>query len=167
MLVNIHIDDTQVKDFIEYDTATDRFIGFCLLQKEAIPDSDSFKFQTFEEIRSAFETHAKAKYAHCIVAKPVDVRCPSFILCVIGTDSRYDHNDDALRWKHIADHLKEIEITIVSNGADGAGPFLKAMVSESKLFSLSSFLSEHWPFFLMPSFSTENLNAQDHIHFLA
>ena len=151
--VNIHIDDTRVKDYIEYDSVTYRFIGFCLLQNNCLPDPESFRFQSFEEIEDAYENNSKAKYAYCIVAKPVDVRCPSSILCVIGTDSRYDNSDVSSRWHHISTKLKEIGITVVSNGADGAGPFLKAMLLESKLFSVSPLLSESWPFFFMPSFS--------------
>ena len=95
--VNIHIDDTRVKDYIEYDSVTDRFIGFFLLQNNGLPDPESFRFQSFEEIKDAYENNSKAKYAHCIVAKPVDVRCPSFVLCVIGTDSRYDNSDVSSR----------------------------------------------------------------------
>ena len=74
---------------LEYDSVSDQFIGFCL--KGAITALDVFRFQTFEEIKDAFEKNSKAKYTHCIVAKPVNVLCPSFILRVLGTDAKYDH----------------------------------------------------------------------------
>ena len=64
--------------------------------------------------------------------KSVDVAVPSFILCVFGTDSRYDYNDVALQWNYISNPLNEIGVTVVSNGADWAGRFLKAMLTESK-----------------------------------
>ena len=165
--VHIHIDDTRIKDYLEYESFTDKFIGFCLLLTEGIPNPESFHFQTFEEIKTAYETVPRAKYAHCIVAKPVDILCPSFILCVMGTDSRYSNKEVISRWHHVSSKLKEVGITVVSNGADGAGPFLRAMVLESKLFTVSSQLSESWPFFFMPSFSPDNLCVQDHIHLLA
>ena len=79
--VNIHIDDTRVKSLIEYDSINDKFIGFCL--EGAIPNLDMFCFQTFDEIKDAFVKNSKAKYAHCIVAKPLEVLCPSLILCAI------------------------------------------------------------------------------------
>ena len=163
--VNIHIDDTRVKALIEYDSVNDKFIGFCF--KDAIPDLEMFRFQTFDEIKDAFKNNTKAKYAHCIVAKSVEVICPSFILCVIGTDSKYDNSVVSFRWNYITNHLKEIGVTVVCNGADGAGPFLKAMLAESKLFSVSDTLLESWSFFYMPSFSMDTLYAQDHIHLLA
>ena len=129
---------------LEYDSVSDQFIGFCL--KGAIPDLDVFRFQTFEEIKEAFEKNSKAKYSHCIVAKPVNVLCPSFILCVLGTDAKYDHSDVSARWTYISENLKKIGIK-VCNGADGAGPFLKVMLTESKLFSVTASLLESWPFF--------------------
>ena len=163
--VNIHIDDTRVKSLIEYDSINDQFIGFCL--EGTIPNLDMFRFQTFEEIKDAFIKSSKAKYAHCIVAKPIEVLCPSFILCVIGTDSKYDNNDISSRWVYIAEKLKDIGITVVCNGADGASPFLKAMLKDCQLFSVSENLSSLWTFFYMPSFIGNSLPTQDHIHLLA
>ena len=84
----------------------------------AIPKWDMFRFQTFEEIKDAFVKNSKAKYAHWIVAKHLEVLCPSFILCGIRTDSKYDNNDISSRWIYIAEQLKEIGVTVVCNGAD-------------------------------------------------
>eukprot|EP00795_Rhopilema_esculentum_P015908 gene15908-7240_t len=55
------------------------------------------------------------------------------------------------------------------NGADGAGPFLKVMVSRSKLFGVQegSNVPCEWTFYLMPALSTKCLYAQDTIHLLA
>ena len=75
--MNIHIHDTRVKPLTEYDSINDKFIGFCL--EGAIPNLDIFRFQTFEEIKNAFVKNSKAKYGHCIGAKPLEVLCPSFI----------------------------------------------------------------------------------------
>ena len=125
------------------------------------------RLQSFEEIKSAFVNNSVAKYAHCIVAKSVNTTVPSFILCLLGTDSKYKHSDITLRWKYIASSLGNLGITVLSNGADGAGPFLKAMINESKLFSRSEHLPVKWTFFLMPIINAQNLNAQDHVHLLA
>ena len=59
LFVNINIDDIHIKHYVEYDLITDRFIGFCLPQKNAIPDAESFKFQTFEEIKSVLRATRK------------------------------------------------------------------------------------------------------------
>ena len=165
--VNIHIDDTRIKNDVKYDAASDRFVRYCLPQKDAIPEVDYFRLQSFEEIKSAFVNNSLAKCAYRIVAKSVNTTVPSFILCLLGTDSKYKHSDITLRWKHIATSLGKLGITVLSNGADGAGPFLKAMITESKLFSRSEHLPVKWTFFLMPIINAQNLNAQDHVHLLA
>ena len=89
--VNIHLDDTRIINKIEYDQLTDRFVGFCLPLKEGLP-LNAFCLKTFEEIKSAFNSQTVAKYAHCIIAHPIDVASPSFVLFVLGTDSTYTSN---------------------------------------------------------------------------
>ena len=53
------MDDKRIINKIGYDQLTDRFVGFCLPLKE--------------EIKSEFDCQAVAKYAHCIMAQPIDV----------------------------------------------------------------------------------------------
>ena len=72
-----------------------------------------------------------AKYSHCIVAKPIKVDGRSFTLTVLGTDNMI------ITSSHIQNQLLKMGITVISNGSDGAGPFLKAMLEEKILFSLS------------------------------
>ena len=91
--------------------------------KEGYPDVNAFELQTFDDIKHVFLTEALAKYAHCIVAKSVSVVVPSFILFVLGTDSKYDHSDIVTRFNLILLELKKLGITVVSNGADGAGRY--------------------------------------------
>ncbi len=107
--------------------------------------------------------------AHCIVAKPVNVDSPSFLLFVLGTDSKYTHTVITQRWSYIEKELLKREVRVLTNGADGAGPFLKAMVLESGLFKTcaSSNVPPNWSFYLMPKLLDKSLNAQDTIHLLA
>ena len=169
LFVHIHVDDTRCKNRVEYDNPVDRFVGWCMPCTNGIPDVNAFRFVTFEEIQQAFNNETVAKYAHCIVVKSVSVVVPSFLLFVVGTNSKYDFNDVLNRLKHISSELANRGITVVSIGADGAGPFLKAMLTESKLFTKSSHenVPETWSFYLMPKLSYAELNAQDHIHLLA
>ena len=152
MYVNIHLDDTRIKNRIEYDPNTDRYVGFVLPLHEGLPICDSFIFHSFEGIKNAFHNTPVAKYAHCIVVKSVKVDVPSFVLAVLGTDSRYDHSVITKRWQYIESELLKRGITVISNGSDGAGPFLKAMLSETKLFTVSKHqnVPSSWTFYLMP-----------------
>ena len=51
------------------------------------------------------------------------------------------------------DELSKRGIGIVTNGTDGAGPFLKAMIDETRLFTKckDGDIPEDWTFFLMPN----------------
>ena len=73
------------------------------------------------------------------------------------------------RWKHIEINLHERDVTVLSNGADGAGQFLKAMMVESKLFCKANGgnVPEDWSFFFMPTIYQKHLNVQDRVHLLA
>ena len=121
--IHIHLDDSRVIGRVEYDQPTICFIGWCLPLIDGIPDCKAFQFGTFEDIKHAFDTETLAKYAHCIVAKSLSPRVPSFILFVLGTDSRYDHKVVTKRFKYVSYELDKRGIKVVSNGADGAGPF--------------------------------------------
>ena len=167
--VHVHLDDTRIKNRIDYDAYCDRFVGFVLPLRDGLPVCDAFVLQTFEEIKNAFDNSTVAKYAHCIVIKPIKVDAPSFVLAVLGTDSKYDHTVITQRWQYIGKELLRRGVTVISNGSDGAGPFLKAMIAETKLFSVSkkSNVPPSWTFYVMPEFKKRGLCAQDTVHLLA
>ena len=58
---------------------------------------------------------------------------------------------------------------MVSNGADGTGPFSKAMIQDRCLFTVSSSLNvpPSWTFYLMPEIRQSDFYSQDTIHLLA
>ena len=89
--VHIQLDDTRIIHKIEYDQLTNRFVGFCLPLQNGIPDCNSFILESFEEIKDAMESNDAAKYAHCIIAQPIDGVSPSTILFVLGTDSNMEY----------------------------------------------------------------------------
>ena len=127
---------------------------------DGLPVCDSF---IFEGIAEAYRTCSIAKYAHVIVVKSLTLDAPSFILGVLGTDSKYDHRVIVQRWKFVKDELLKRGIVIVSNGADGTGPFLKAMIEETRLFTVSSSMNvpPSWTFYLMPDIPEGNFYSQD------
>ena len=62
--VNIHLNDTRIIHRIVYEQIIDRFVGFCLPLKERLPLCDAFVFQTFNEMKAAFNTVASSQYMH-------------------------------------------------------------------------------------------------------
>lgn len=167
--VHLHLDDTRIIQRIEYDGPTDRYVGFVLPMHDNLPVCDSFVLTTFEEIEQVYKTCDRAKYAHVVVANALTPETPSFILYVLGTDGKYDHEAISHRWKYMREQLYQRGIGVVSYGADGAGPFLKAMVEGSRLFSRSVSVNvpSTWSFFLMPEIPKGNLYLQDTVHLLA
>ena len=92
LFVHIHLDVTRIINKVEYDPATDRFVGFCLPLCNGLPIGDSFVFSTFKEIQNAFHNEVIGKYAHVMVAKPVHPLAPALIIFIICTDAKYNHN---------------------------------------------------------------------------
>ena len=135
MYVHVHLDDTRINNRIEYDPYTDWYVGFVLPLREGLPVCDSFIFDTFVGIKDPFHEKSLAKYAHCIVVKSIEVDVPSFVLAVLGTDYKYNHTVITKQWQHVEKELTKKVITVISNRSDGAAPFLKAMLSETKLFT--------------------------------
>ena len=168
LFVHIHVDDTRTLNHVEYDQLTDRFVGFCLPTKDGIPDSDAFVFHSFEEIKAAFEVNKISKYAHVMVARPISYS-PAFVFFICGTDGSYNYMDVLSRFRYVTAELMKIGVTVLSFGADGAGPFLKAMINGSQLFSKSvhKTIPSNWSFYMMPNLMPSSLFAQDVIHLLA
>ena len=119
--------------------------------------------------KNAFHNSPVAKYAHCIVVKSIKVDVPSFTLAVLSIDSKYNHNVITKRWNYIESELLKKGITVINNGSDGAGPFLKAMLEEARLFSLSRHqnVPVSWTFYLMPEIKERGQCSQDVKHLLA
>ena len=163
--VHVQLDDTRIIHKVEYDHQTNRFIGFCLPMRDGIPVCDAFVLDTFEDIKDAVESNEATKYAHCILAQPIDGVSPSTILFVLGTDSKYDSDVIVKRWRHIEKELLKRSIRVVSFGADGAGPFMKSMLTESALFRKDE-VELCWSFFKMP-LRDSCLSNQDTVHLLA
>ena len=104
------------------------------MNRDGSPPCNVFCFETFDELKSAFENKKVSKFAHCVIAQPVDVSTPSFVMLILGTDSTYTSDVIEKRWRFIETELARRNIKIISYGADGAGPFLKAMVDGARLF---------------------------------
>ena len=125
--MSIGEDATRVTSKVEYDSNTNRLVGFVLpLNKEGLPLTDSFLATSFESIE-AFATGTKANYAFTYMVQPLSEGAPSFCLACIGTDNRFDAVVVLNRWSHIFKECKKRGINVVSFGADGDSREMKAM----------------------------------------
>ena len=144
--MSIGEDATRVISRVEYDSNTNRLVGFVLpLNKEGLLLTDSFVATSFEAIEDAFATRTKANYAFTYMAQSLSEGAPSFCLACIGTDNRFDAEVVLNRWTYIFNQCKKRGISIISFGADGDTREMKAMQvscqlllsTKPPLFSLS------------------------------
>ena len=49
LYVNVHLDDTRIVNKVEYDPATDRFVGLVLPLKDGLPLTDTFQIQLLKK----------------------------------------------------------------------------------------------------------------------
>ena len=90
-IVTIGEDATRVISRVEYDSETDRCVGFVLpVNQFGLPDGDSFLAISFEAIERIFSAHEISKYAYVYMVQPLaapDV--PSFCLACFGTNNKF------------------------------------------------------------------------------
>ena len=148
MVVSIGEDATRVISKIEYDSETDKVVGFVLpCDQDGLPICDSFIATSFKAMEGYFNSASLAKYAFVYVAQPLTKGVPPFCLACIGTDNKFNAEDVMKRWQYIHDQLNQRGIHLVSIGADGDSRELRGMqVSTQSLISVqrsasTSFLS--------------------------
>ena len=117
MLVTIREDATRLISRLDYDSQTDRLVGFVLpLDESGLPVTDKVLAVSFKAIENCFSTATIAKYAFLCVAQPVVVAAPSFILACMATDNRFNTEDVLKRWKYIHSKCMQRGITVVTFG---------------------------------------------------
>ena len=146
MVVSIEEDTTQVISRIEYDSETDKLVGFVLpCDQNGLPICDSFIASSFETMEKYFENASLAKYAFVYVVQPHTKGVPPFCLACIGTENKFDAEVVMKRWQYIHDQRG---IHLVSIGVDGDSQELKGMLVSTQLLttvqsSLKTFSIDH------------------------
>ena len=136
MVVSIGEDATRVISRIEYDSETDKLVGFVLpCDQDGLPICDSFIASSFETMEKYFENASLAKYAFVYVVQPLTKGVPPFCLACIGTDNKFDAEVVMKRWQYIHDQLNQRGIHLVSIGADGDSRELKGMLVSTQLLT--------------------------------
>ncbi len=90
------------------------------------------------------------------------------MIFVLGSESKYTHVEIEKRWQYINFEFKKRNIAVISYGADGAEPFMKAMLTSTSLFTVSNESNvPSWSCFMMQQLTPHCLYVQDPVHLLA
>ena len=126
-VVAIGEDATRVISRIEYDSETDKLVGFVLpCNDQGLPKGDSFIAVSFASIEESFRVAEVANYAFVYMAQPLCEIVPAFCLAVMGTDNKFTAEDVLKRWNYLVLECKKFGISVVSFGADGDSRELNA-----------------------------------------
>ena len=68
------------------------------LNKDGLPEIDSFLAVSFEGIEKMFLENSISKYAYVYMAQPLLECCPSFCLMLMGTDNKFKAESVLKRW---------------------------------------------------------------------
>ena len=138
-IVSISEDATRVITRVEYDSYSNKIVGFVLpLDDNSLPKINSFVATSFEVIETMFGSSNKASYAYIYMAQPMVLNVPPFCLALLGTDNHFDAKAVIQRWKYIVKECANRKIEVISFGSDGDSRLLTAMLISSKLYDYSS-----------------------------
>ena len=136
MIISVGEDATRVIARVEYDSETDRCVGFVLpLTENSLPIIDSFTAVSFNAIEKMFSDNQIAKYAYVYMAQPLGKSIPVFCLACVGTDNKFTHETVLNRYNYIFEQCKRRGIHVVSFGGDGDSRLMKAMRIASGLIT--------------------------------
>ena len=127
-IVSIGEDATRVIGRVDYDSETNRCVGFVLPVDDCgLPLVDSFLATSFSAIENMFSSVTIAKYAYIYMAQPLGINIPPFCLACFGSDQKFTAEHVLQRWQRIYLQCAERGITVVSFGGDGDSRVMKAM----------------------------------------
>lgn len=106
-------DATRVKSKIEYNSNTNKVVGFVLPLENGIPIKDKFVATSAKKIKYFFNSGVKSHYAYVITAQPLSSDSPAYCLCIFGTDNKFTAEDVCSRWKYLKKTAEEFGITIM------------------------------------------------------
>ena len=146
-IVSVGEDATRVVGKIEYDSETDKCVGFVLpLNENSLPIVDSFIAVSFSAIENMFQQHSIAKYAYVYMAQPLCNNVPPVCLACLGTNNKFCAENVMPRWKYISEECTKRNISVLSFGGDGDSRLMKCMkVATSMIIPLSKPLSKNIP----------------------
>lgn len=101
-------DGSGIVSDIHYDTISDQLVGFVLPfgTDTGSPIPFSFKARDGEEIIKHMSSNIqKSCLVYLVMAQPLSVGVPPFVLQIFGTDNRFSKEDVVKRWNHTQNEL--------------------------------------------------------------
>ena len=133
-IVTIGEDATRIIGRVEYDSDTNKLVGFVLpCNSSGLPLCDTYIVNSFQSIEEAFAAGCLAKYAFVYMVKPLCHDAPAFCLGCLGTNNRFDADLVLKRWKYIVQECNKRGIMVTSFGADGDSRELCAMQTTTQV----------------------------------
>lgn len=107
MSVWLSEDASAIVSKIEFDHRTNQMIGIVLPIEAStgMPIPFSFLARNVEEIQSNMKQN-KSVSLYLVMAQPLAINAPPFILQLFGTNNKFKTKDVILRWQHTKEELK-------------------------------------------------------------
>ena len=139
LVVSIGEDATRLISRVQYDSETDKVVGFVLpCNAKGLPLTDSFMATSFKDIEDYFATTGISKYAFVYMAQAMSDGVPAFCLACIGNNNQFTAELVLKRWQYLHSECKKRGITIISFGADGDSREMKSMQVSSHILPNSN-----------------------------
>ncbi|CAF1417022.1 unnamed protein product, partial [Didymodactylos carnosus] len=131
-------DCTGVIRKIEYDSATNTFIGFSTPLISSLPSYKHFQTDSFDELKNWFSTYEKAQLLNVHMFQPITINSApssSYLLSAYGTNSKFTSNDIWRRWVFIHGECYSKQLKVIGFSTDCDGKYLRAMRLLSGFFT--------------------------------
>ncbi|KAK4887007.1 hypothetical protein RN001_003278 [Aquatica leii] len=129
MKVFISEDQTSIIQRAEYDSSSNKMIGFVadINEKSGFPKNDMFVVNKLTDIQAAFSQRTKAKNVYVFIAQPLKDKAPPLLLTAFGTDNKFNSEQVMKRWKFIKQAAEQQGVEVLGYASDGDPRCLKAM----------------------------------------
>lgn len=135
-IVSLSEDATRHINRVQYDSATNQLIGFCLpINNCGMPTSGVFLARSASEIEQHFLLNSDniSSFVNVVMAQPLAVGYPPFCLLLFGSNNKYNTMDVVKRWTHIKHELNKVGIEVLAISSDSDPRYNAAMRCLSKL----------------------------------
>lgn len=100
-------DATGIVPKVTYDNSTSQLIGLLLPtnDKTGMPTLFTFVPQTVQDIDEHIKSNPLSNLVYMILAQPICVKAPPFILAIFGINNTFTTHEVLSRWRHMCDQL--------------------------------------------------------------
>ncbi|XP_055714295.1 uncharacterized protein LOC129808541 [Phlebotomus papatasi] len=128
-----------------------------------MPIKDEFKVYSARDVKRSVEKTV-ASQINVVMARPLSINSPSFVLMAYGTDQKFNYESVMRRWEFIVLRLRQLGIEVLGFSSDGDSRLLKAMRISGNIPTELPFLDDFcgWDFFngtLKPVVAEQHMNS--------